>query len=155
MTLTRGVREHIISTIEASPNAETGGILIGHVDENGCAVVLRATGPGPQAERSPSRFVRDVEHVQGELERAARDLGAQGVYVGEWHSHWEADPRPSLLDVQSLVGIAEAPNYTTRCPAMIIAGLDPNTKTVAAVRSWVFPFGGRVYEVPNQSEPAD
>src|SRR5262249_9121960 len=61
VTLAPGVREHIISTTEASPDAETGGILIGHIDETGRAVVLRATGPGPRAERSASRFVRDVE----------------------------------------------------------------------------------------------
>lgn len=133
---------------EASLDRETGGVLIGFVDGERRAVVVRATGPGPNAVRTATRFERDIEFTQQELDRAAAELGDRGVYLGEWHSHLVAVPRPSPTDITSLYGIAVAPNYLTRCPAMIIAGLDTRSGKVDTTRAWVFPQNGRVYEVP-------
>lgn len=149
--MTEEARDTIVSIAESSPEAETGGILIGFVDELRRAVVLRATGPGPKAENSKTLFSRDVEYVQAELERATTELGPRGGYIGEWHSHLEANPQPSALDIESLSGIAVAPNYLTRCPVMIIAGVDPKTRKVASLSSWTFPVGGRMYSVENLS----
>lgn len=73
----RGLADQIAAMVESSPTAETGGILIGHV-ENRWAIVLRATGPGPKAERSADIFRREVAHVQAERDLAADELGARG-----------------------------------------------------------------------------
>lgn len=142
-----GVRAAIVQQVEASIAAETGGILIGHVDERRRAVVMRATGPGPTAEQSASIFRRDVAFVQAELKRAQADLGGQGVYLGEWHSHLERDPMPSQTDIASLVGIAQAPNYLTRSPVMMIAGLDPADHRCATLKAWVFRVAGGMWPV--------
>jgi integrative and conjugative element protein (TIGR02256 family) len=131
-----------------SLDAETGGILIGYVDAERRAVVLRATEPGPKATRSRTEFRRDVEFVQGELDRATGELGQRGVYLGEWHSHLVPEPEPSPTDIDSLLGISNAMNYLTRCPVMIIAGVDPKARQVRSLRSWAFPVGGRIYDVP-------
>ena len=109
--------------------------------------LLRATGPGPNAERSATLFCRDVPYIQAELERAAVELGEKGTYLGEWHSHLEAKPRPSSTDMKSLFGIASAPNYLTRCPVMIIAGYDPGARGVAGLFAWTFPVAGRMYPI--------
>jgi len=147
------VHERIIQLTEASPNAETCGVLIGYVDSERRAVVLRATEPGPNATRSAVCCRRDVEHVQAELERAAKELGEQGKYIGEWHSHLEPNSHPSTTDIDSLVGIAQAHNYLTRCPVMVIAGLDPTEVRVKTLRSWAFPVGGRMYFIENKVAP--
>ena len=110
-------------------------MLIGYVDEARRAVVLRATGPGPGVERSATLFSRDVPFIQAELERAVAELGERGLYLGEWHSHLEAEPSPSPTDIGSLFGIASAPNYLTRCPVMIVVGYDPVMPTYQGVVS--------------------
>ena len=147
IVLSPAARGDIIALTENSSDAETGGVLIGYVEDSRRAVVLRATGPGPRAERSEALFSRDVPYIQAEIERAATELGEKGLYVGEWHSHLEVTPSPSVTDIDSLFGIASAPNYLTRCPVMIIAGLDPVEKKVAAVLAWSFPVGGRMYPI--------
>ncbi|MFB3880986.1 MAG: ThiF family adenylyltransferase [Armatimonadota bacterium] len=143
LVLSSEARRVILSLAEQSPDVETGGVLIGFRGRNGKAVAVRATGPGPHAVKTATRFHRDVEHVQAELGRAAAELGDRGMYIGEWHSHLTPFPQPSSTDTNSLSEIAEAPNYLTRCPVMVIAGRDPVSGTVAAVRSWAFPIGGR------------
>ena len=151
IALSEEVKTEIIAITQASPKAETGGVLIGYVDERRRAVVLRATGPGPEAEQSATIFSRDVPFVQKEIERAAAELGERGLYVGEWHSHLEAEPQPSLTDIRSLFGIALAPNYLTRCPVMIIAGFDPAAHRVAGLFAWSFPVAGRLYPIGLES----
>ena len=84
----------------------------------------------PKAIKSATKFEKDIEFAQAELERLATELGDQGRYIGEWHSHLVVDPEPSGQDVGSLTGIAEASNYATRCPVMLIAGFDKEKKEV-------------------------
>jgi integrative and conjugative element protein (TIGR02256 family) len=151
LIITESAQADITSITESSPAAETGGVLIGFIDEQCRAVVVRVTGPGPRAERSRSRFSRDIEYVQAELVRAQQELGSRGMYIGEWHSHLEAKPQPSPTDIESLFGVAAAPHYLTRCPAMIIAGLDAGTGKVAALGSWAFPVEGRVHEIVHET----
>lgn len=143
VVLTPEHREAICSETRSNPTAETGGILLGFVDADRRAIITRVVGPGPRAVKNRARFHRDVEYVQAEIERAEQELGEKGMYVGEWHSHLEIAPEPSPTDVSSLSGIANAPNYLTSNPVMLIAGLDPSAKCVTTVRSWVFASGGR------------
>lgn len=147
-------RNFIVAETEGTPHAETGGVLIGYVDEWHRAIVTRAIGPGPKAVKTATRFQRDIEYAQHELHRAATELGDRGAYLGEWHSHLEAAPEPSPTDVRSLNGIASAPNYLTSNPVMVIAGYDPVAKKVVTVRSWVFVAGGRFFRVANAFDRA-
>jgi len=140
------VMGEIRRTVEESPTAETGGLLIGHVLDRK-AIVTRITGPGPNAERTATIFRRDVEFVQAELDRSAAELGDHGQYLGEWHSHLVRHPQPSALDVESLFAISRAPNYLTRCPVSVIAGLNPTTGRVGEVSAWSFPVQGRMYPI--------
>jgi len=149
VAMSQEIYDSVVAMTEASPESETGGILIGFIDDDHRAVVVRATGPGPNAERLKSGFARDVEFVQGELDWMAREVDSRAVYIGEWHSHLEADPEPSSRDIESMFGIATAPNYLTRCPVLLIAGLDPATRKVAALKTWACPVGGRIYLIEN------
>lgn len=75
---------------------ETGGILLGQAEAN--AVIIRhAGGPGPGAVRRPDFFQRDLQLAQSLADRAfALD---HSVWVGEWHTHIHAPPRPSITDL--------------------------------------------------------
>jgi integrative and conjugative element protein (TIGR02256 family) len=142
VVLSASAQAAIVAESEGSLCLETGGILIGSLDpDTGRVAVVRATGPGPAAERSSTRFDRDVAFVQDQLDRASAELGAEGAYVGEWHSHLVPVPFPSATDVESLAGIASAANYATNCPIVLIAGLDAAGGKVTAIRSWAFPAG--------------
>lgn len=146
------VRRSMIEEVENSVSVETGGILIGYVDDKRRAVIMKATGPGPRAKKSASLFERDVEFVQSELDAATRELGSQGLYIGEWHSHLDPNPEPSAIDISSLCGIAEAPNYATRCPTMLIAGFDDKKLKVATIKAWTFPASGRMCSIEISSD---
>lgn len=144
----------ITQEAESSPDRETGGVLIGFVDDQGRAIALRATGPGPDAVRERDLFKRDVPFIQSELDRAAAELNDRGSYIGEWHTHLTLDLRPSPIDIDSLFGVSRAPNYLTRCPCMMIVGVDPETGKAANREAWVFPIGGRMYRAGHTGLPA-
>jgi integrative and conjugative element protein (TIGR02256 family) len=137
ISLLSSVRDFIVTEVASSPTVETGGILIGRIDGT-TAIVTRATGPGPKAVRTVTRFERDIEFAQKELD-AESSKDASMVYIGEWHSHLVAEPVPSGRDVLSLTGIAQSSNYATDCPIMLICGFDPEKKTVGELKGWVFP----------------
>ena len=147
LLMTEDVKQTIVSETISSTKSETGGILIGFIDSQNRAVAVRATGPGPKAIRTDREFHRDVEYIQSELDIAFSELGQKGVYIGEWHSHLNKIPAPSPKDIESLFGISAAPNYLTRCPVLVITGLNPEDKKVINMCSSVFPIGGRIYNI--------
>ena len=139
------VRELMVAEVLSSPTRETGGILIGRLDGNK-AIVHKATGPGPKAVRTSTRFDRDVEYSQNELDAEVAACN-ENVYLGEWHSHLVASPEPSGRDVLSMTGIAEAANYATNCPVMMIFGFDPKAKAIGELRAWAFPAGSSLRRI--------
>lgn len=100
------------------PN-ETGGVLVGYADSAGRTVVTGVVGPGPQALRTPTRFRRDGEHAQAEVDRLHRDSGGRDDYVGEWHSH-PASVGPSSVDRGSMAWIGGNERYRREEPVLII-----------------------------------
>jgi integrative and conjugative element protein (TIGR02256 family) len=129
---------------EAKATVETGGALIGY-EEGEKVHVVEVTDAGPNALETPTRFLYDPEYINSRLREAAVRLGERGQYVGEWHSHLEADPRPSALDVHSFTSLAECPLILTNEPAMVIMGLDPSTRTVGRQYAASFPLGRRMH----------
>lgn len=85
---------------QTSPSAsEAGGILLGFRRDTHLHVA-RATSPGPGDRRSTYRFVREDEsHARTALLEWSRSRETMD-YVGEWHTHPEAHPQPSSLDMQ-------------------------------------------------------
>jgi integrative and conjugative element protein (TIGR02256 family) len=153
LLLSESAKANIFAMAEASPDAESCGILIGYVDDQRRAIVVRAVGPGPGAERSKSLCDRDPQFAQQHLEVAVAELGPRGRYLGEWHSHLEAKPRPSPQDITSLFGIARAPNYLNCCPVMVIAGLDTDSGKVQDLHVSIYPLNGRSHTIPYEVIP--
>lgn len=101
-----------------SPN-ETGGVLVGYVDGDGRTVVTAVVGPGPNAVHSRSRFRRDGDYAQAEVDRLHHESKGRDDYVGEWHSHPDAGG-PSLIDRGSMSWISDNPHYARREPVLLI-----------------------------------
>ncbi len=106
--------------IKKNPDVETGGILIGQRLPDGRYVILRATGPGPNATKTKILFEKDKAYCQKELEKSLMELGDKGLYIGEWHYHPIDSNRPSGQDIKSLTEIANQKQYRIDKPIMII-----------------------------------
>jgi integrative and conjugative element protein (TIGR02256 family) len=124
--LAQMAKASILEEVKKARDVETGGILIGFETEERDIIVLRASGPGPKAVMTKTRFEKDIEYCQQQLEEASRELGIRGLYVGEWHFHPSGSNHPSALDIKSMYGIAHQENYATEKPAMIIIGPSHN-----------------------------
>jgi integrative and conjugative element protein (TIGR02256 family) len=102
---------------QKTPGVETGGVLMGRIDEAGIISIETASGPGPNSTRSSTEFDRDIDYCQAFIDDHVR----KGLrYVGEWHSHPNENNRPSSIDIKSLTEIAMDKNYLTTVPTMII-----------------------------------
>ncbi len=139
------VKKSMMAEVQSCPTTETGGILIGRI-EGDKAIIERATGPGPKAVKTATRFERDIEFAQSELD-AATASSHTSVYLGEWHSHLVASPKPSPRDVLSMQDIAESRNYATDCPVMVICGFDQKAATIAEINAWAFPVSSSMRRV--------
>lgn len=109
-------------------HVETGGVVAG----TGCAssrevIITHASEPGPQAYQARYAFKRDNLFCQKFLDNLARTSNGEIDYIGEWHKHFESNPRPSSRDIQTLTKIATDHNYHISRPLLLIIGLD-NTK---------------------------
>lgn len=120
VTIDRNAYELMKKESSDSNDIETGGILIGHKESSAEYIITRATGPGPKAVRTKTRFEKDVEYCQKEIERAFNELKDKGLYLGEWHYHPIGSNTPSGLDIKSLTEIAAQDNYRIDKPVMII-----------------------------------
>ncbi len=97
---------------------ETGGILIGkYSDDLSTAVILSASGPGPQSLFGLSSFTRRGIGLQSELDREF-EIGR--YYLGEWHCHPGANHTPSLQDISQMQVISRSSSYSCPEPILIV-----------------------------------
>lgn len=92
--------------------SEAGGILVGYRRGNHLHVI-DCTTPFPDDRRSRFNFLRrDSRHSQTALRRWA-ETEHQAYYLGEWHTHPEDFPTPSVTDKtgwKKLMGSALGPD---------------------------------------------
>src|SRR5690348_10290771 len=76
---------------------EAGGILIG--ERRGAHIWVRSISfPQPDDWATKYSFFRRSKAHQQAADSAWQSSGGAHQYVGEWHSHPESMPRPSLID---------------------------------------------------------
>lgn len=99
-------------------DTEAGGMLIGHHPMGSEDLILdRLTTPQPEDRRSRCRFHRDQEAHQELLDLQWILSGGKRTYLGEWHTHPEAHPSPSELDLRSWRGALR--NTAFRGPGLV------------------------------------
>ncbi|MCW3091406.1 MAG: hypothetical protein JWP81_2475 [Ferruginibacter sp.] len=118
--LPAGIEKQMQALITENPKIETGGILAGYADENGDFIITNASGPGPNATHSATKFKKDVKYCQEFLDNLFLESKKRIVYIGEWHSHPNEKNLPSGTDIKSLTEIAFQKEYLTDMPLMII-----------------------------------
>ncbi len=79
---------------------EVGGVLLG--ERRGTHILITAaTTPGPEDESYPFRFLRKCKSHQRKAHDRWRATAHTTDWVGDWHSHPEQTPTPSLTDRRS------------------------------------------------------
>lgn len=121
----------------ASKSKETGGILIGRLNE-GCSVamVLEATSKPSDSGFGWAWFRRGAKGLR---ELLIERWNSGQHYLGEWHYHPGGSCMPSGPDHTSMREIATNPRYECREPLLIILGGDPPIAYDISIT--VFPRG--------------
>lgn len=79
---------------------EAGGILLGRYILNCKDVVVdRVTVPAPGDRMARFRFFRSAHFHQQKIDQAWRASKGTCNYLGEWHTHPQHNPEPSLTDL--------------------------------------------------------
>lgn len=113
---------------------ETGGILLGTAQPD--AITVRHAGrPGPGAIRRPNFFQRDLQHAQFLADQAfALD---HSIWVGEWHTHLHAPPRPSTRDLTTYQTLLNDPELAFDYFIAIILADGANGWRKPQLVSWI------------------
>ncbi len=108
------------------PSVETGGVLLGEIDD-ACGVIWisAVTGPPPDSHASPTAFVCGVEGVDNLVSHHDRRSRGAVRFLGLWHTHPFGPAQPSPTDRRGmedlLVPVARAPR---RAVLAILGGSD-------------------------------
>ena len=88
------------------PEVETGGTLLGAVDDAaGVVFVDAATGPPPDSLLSAIRFDHGVVGVQDIVDSQRRRTANATGYVGMWHTHPGGPAAPSPTDTAGMTNV--------------------------------------------------
>lgn len=80
-------------------DTEAGGVLLGrYIDGTDEIVVDAATTPQRGDRRTHSRFYRGRRTHQELIDAAWNESNGATTYLGEWHTHPESIPAPSIID---------------------------------------------------------
>ena len=97
---------------------ETGGILAGVVDSSRVEIT-QAIGPGKKAKHSHTKFKRDGDYSQQQLDKIVCETLGKSDYLGEWHTH-PIYGNPSRTDLKSMLWVSNNSNYATITPIMLL-----------------------------------
>lgn len=102
---------------------ETGGILLGHVLDNGVWIVMEVLPPGPKSIFQESYFEYDYAFVNYLAQSVANQYKEPLDLLGLWHRH------PKSMDVFSATDDGTNITFAQLNPAGVISGIvniDPN-----------------------------
>lgn len=97
---------------------ESGGQLFARI--SGARIVVEeATGPRRTDRRTRTSYIPDRAAEQREIDsRSPKGLH----YVGDWHTHPEALPRPSSIDISSIAESVQASTHRLNGFLLVIVG---------------------------------
>lgn len=79
---------------------ESGGVLIGKVYDNHIEI-LDCSEPTQFDKRSRYNFNRSFKSAQEFIDMKFESSQGKEIYLGEWHTHPENNPRPSGIDLKN------------------------------------------------------
>lgn len=111
------------NTRTSSMQDETGGLLLGEIDDSLRSITIDvATGAPPDSEKSPEGFLCGVEGTDRQCKYQASKSGGSTKFVGVWHTHPISMPEPSAVDLRAMVQLLHFQEKTPRHVVMLIVG---------------------------------
>lgn len=104
---------------------ESGGILIGYWANEHEAVITAIIGPGTNAIHTTNSYVPDQEYHVQEITRIYHESGRTETYLGDWHTHPNAEAYLSPRDKKTIKNIANYKPARLNKPLMLILGTNP------------------------------
>lgn len=112
---------------QGSEANEAGGQLFGTVTSKEVRVTT-ATGPYQNDERGRYRYRSDAQSAQ----QAISDQAIHGlIYIGEWHTHAEDEPRPSDDDIAAMNALRTRSRLNASSALLVIVGRVPPPQGLA------------------------
>lgn len=108
-------------TQHKSRDPESGGIILGKV-YNDRIEVLKLSVPTTLDKASRFNFERSKVGGQIVLDYEFFNSNGQLVYLGEWHTHPESSPTPSITDLSMLITQHKFNQLNTEFMLLIIKG---------------------------------
>ncbi len=102
---------------------EAGGILLGNVAED-YVEITDVTVPNRFDLKSFFSFVRARIPAQLRINKAWKKSSGTTIYLGEWHTHREVNPTPSLDDRQMIAKACKETRMEIEFLYLIIVGLN-------------------------------
>lgn len=116
--------QHIYDLCKNSYPYETGGILIGSYSENlKWAEITTITGAPAESKRTRCSFIRSTQGIIAMLKSVWKK---QQYYLGEWHYHPNASPKPSVLDIKTMLNLSKSEDLHCPEPILLIIGGGPS-----------------------------
>lgn len=102
---------------------ESGGLLIGvKVADEEAYELRRISFPGHLDKRSSLAFLRSKIAANRILQRWWKDSDGRENYLGEWHTHNEETPSPSITDINLMRQVAKDGSPSFGAFFMLIIG---------------------------------
>ena len=114
------------------PNVETGGLLFGERDDAARAIwVSEASDPPPDSHATRNGFVCGTSGTT-EMNEEKRSKSRGTVhFIGTWHTHPDAPPLPSDVDLSGMAQIVTSIDPPIRQALLLIVGHTPSDPTPA------------------------
>ncbi|WP_029918476.1 ThiF family adenylyltransferase [Pelobacter seleniigenes] len=111
------------NTREGSSKNETGGLLLGEIDDSLSTIYLDvATGAPPDSFKSTSRFECGIEGTAQVCSFHQRKSEGSTRFIGVWHTHPTSLPEPSSIDLNAMLKILHFQENPPRHVVMLIVG---------------------------------
>ena len=103
LKLTGEASNRIHAFVQDKPDKlEAGGVLLGRLlNESNDVIIDLVTIPQPNDKRRRYRFFRKHRAHQAIIDKVWKESDGAYNYLGEWHTHPEATPVPSQIDLKS------------------------------------------------------
>ncbi|MDP9421365.1 MAG: Mov34/MPN/PAD-1 family protein [Pseudomonadota bacterium] len=148
----KGIAAEIVRiSRERSSRVETGGLMFGEIDDSHRYVwVDSVSGPPPDSEASPEKFICGVAGTVDLARAKSRASGGSSKFVGIWHTHPVSRGAPSEDDLRAMAQLLFLQPFPPRQVAMLIVGF---AATRPELNFYLFHrHDFRVFVTPTQDE---
>lgn len=104
---------------------ENGGILLGKIKADFSEfIIYDISEPCEKDKKFRYGFVRNKENAQKIINEVWKSSNGEVVYMGEWHSHPECNPKPSYVDNELIIRCSKEISNLPTFIFLIIIGQD-------------------------------